>query len=52
MRRGEYADAYFGLREDLEGLFGRPVDLVMIAAVTNPYFLKNIESTRRVLYAA
>ena len=50
--RGEHAEAYFGLREDLEELFGRPVDLVMITAVHNPYFLKNIESSRRVLYAA
>ena len=34
-----YADAYFGLLEDLERLFGRPVDLVMASALTNPYLL-------------
>jgi len=31
-------DAYFGLKEDLEALLGRPVDLVSTAAVENPYF--------------
>jgi len=49
---GEYADTYFGLLEALEALLGRPVDLVMLSAVRNPYFLKAIERTRTVLYAA
>ena len=31
-------DSYFGLAEDLEQTFGRKVDLVMLTAVTNPYF--------------
>ncbi len=49
---GEHADAYFGLRESLESLFARPVDLVMLRAVRNPYFLQAIEPTRTLLYAA
>ena len=49
---GQHADAYFGLLEALEALFGRPVDLVMTTAVTNPYFLRSIEATRTLLYAA
>ena len=52
LRPGEYADAYFGLLEALEELFGRRVDLVMARAVTNPYFLESINRTRKVLYAA
>ena len=52
MEPGLYADCYFGLLEDLEALFGRPVDLVMLSAVENPYFLAEIEASRRVLYAA
>src|SRR3712207_3903826 len=44
------ADRYFGLMEGLEGLFGRPVDLVELGAVRNPYFLRGIEGSRRVLY--
>ncbi len=49
---GERANAYFGLLEDLQALFQRPVDLVMARAITNPYFRRAIESTREVLYAA
>jgi predicted nucleotidyltransferase len=49
---GEHADAYFGLREALEHLLSRPVDLVMIRAIRNRYFLQAIEPTRTVLYAA
>jgi predicted nucleotidyltransferase len=49
---GQHADAYFGLRESLESLFSRPVDLVMTRAIRNPYFLEAIEPTRTVLYAA
>jgi predicted nucleotidyltransferase len=49
---GEYADAYFGLRESLESLLSRPVDLVMNKAIRNPYFLEAIEPTRMLLYAA
>ena len=49
---GERADAFFGLLEDLENLFGRKVDLVVEKAVTNPYFIKNIEDSRKLLYAA
>jgi len=49
---GRPADRYFGLWEALQGLFGRPVDLVMITAIRNPYFLQAIEPSRMVVYAA
>ena len=45
-------DRYFGLKEDLEALFGRPVDLVMPRAVRNPYVRAEIERDRQLLYAA
>ncbi len=45
-------DRYFGLKEDLEALFGRPVDLVMPRAVRNPYLRAEMERDRRLLYAA
>ena len=45
-------DSYFGLKEDLEALVGRPVDLVSTAALENPYFAKSIATTSRELYAA
>jgi predicted nucleotidyltransferase len=45
-------ESYFGLKEDLETLFGRPVDLIMPGAVRNPYVRAEIERDRTLLYAA
>lgn len=45
-------DAYFGLKEDLESLFGRDVDLVMTDAIRNPYFEASALATAKELYAA
>ena len=47
-----YADSYFGLLEDLQQLFGRPVDLIVGSAVKNPYFLESIERTKTLVYEA
>ena len=49
---GAYADAFFGLKEALEQLFGRPVDLVAAASIRNPYFRESVERTKALLYAA
>jgi predicted nucleotidyltransferase len=49
---GGYVNAYFGLRESLEDLFHREVDLVALSAVRNPYMKSDIERTRTLLYAA
>ncbi len=49
---GQHADAYFGLLEDLEALFGRPVDLVLASAIKNPYFREAVESSKTLVYAA
>ncbi|MBX6765113.1 MAG: nucleotidyltransferase domain-containing protein [Rubrobacteraceae bacterium] len=48
----EHAEAYFGLLEDLESLFGRRVDLVEIGAVRNPYLRREIKTSQQTLYAA
>ncbi|MDP1821385.1 MAG: nucleotidyltransferase family protein [Acidimicrobiales bacterium] len=45
-------DAYFGLKEELERLLGRPIDLVMPKALDNPYFAASVERSRRELFAA
>jgi predicted nucleotidyltransferase len=44
--------AYFGLKEDLEALLGRRVDLVMANAVRNPYFAASAGSGAEEVYAA
>lgn len=48
----EYADAYFGLREALEALSGRPIDLVTEPALENPYLRRQVEAERRLLFQA
>lgn len=45
-------DAYFGLKEGLENLLGRPVDLVMPGALDNPYFAASVLRHSEKLYAA
>lgn len=45
-------DAYFGLLEELRQIFGERVDLVMTGAVKNPWIAREIERTKRLLYAA
>lgn len=44
-------DRYFGLRESLEALYGRPVDLVAAGSLRNPYFIAAVNETRRPVYA-
>ena len=47
-----YADNFFGFKEALERLFGRPVDLVVASAIKNPYFRESVERAKRSVYAA
>lgn len=45
-------DAYFGLKEELEDMLSRPVDLVMPSALENPHFAAAILRNSEQLYAA
>jgi predicted nucleotidyltransferase len=47
---GFYADRYIGLAEELERLFGRHVDLITEESVRNPYFRREVEATRQLVY--
>jgi uncharacterized protein len=49
---GASLEGYLGLRDDLEALFGRSVDLVMPTAIRNPYIRAAIERDRQLVYAA
>lgn len=51
MTPAEHADAYFGLLNALKALFDRPVDLLEIKAINNPYLLETINQHRVELYA-
>ncbi len=43
---------YLGLKDSLEALFGRPVELVEPSAIENPYLKRSIEQSRETVYAA
>jgi len=43
---------FVGLKESLEDLFGRPVDLVEPGAMRNPYIKADIEGSREPVFEA
>ena len=45
-------DRYFGLKESLEALYGRRVDLVTEGSLRNRYFIEAVNQSRRLVYAA
>jgi len=45
-------DNFFELYRELEQLFGRSIDLVEPGGLNNPYFIRQIEQTRRNIYAS
>jgi len=50
LQPGEHYDAYFGLWEGLQALFGRKVDLVEPSGMTNPYFIRRVNESRTLIY--
>ncbi len=44
-------EAYFELKDAMEELFGRPVDLVMAAGIRNPHFSAVLEEEAEEIYA-
>jgi predicted nucleotidyltransferase len=49
---GGLFNRYFDLKEGLEQIFGRPVDVVIEESLKNPYFKLAIEQMRKNIYAA
>ncbi len=47
---GKYADRYLGFADALEQLFGRPVDLVTEESIRNPFFRRQVDSTRQLVF--
>lgn len=45
-----YADRYLGFAEALERLFGRSVDVITEQSIRNPYFRRELEATRQLVY--
>ena len=47
---GPWMNHYFEFRDELGELLGVKVDLVMASALTNPYFIREVNQTRKLLY--
>lgn len=47
---GPWLQNYFALRDALSQVVGFPVELVMSSALKNPYFIREANRTRRLLY--
>lgn len=48
----DYFGSYFALKEGLEQLLGRTVDVVSMTSIRNPYLRDRIMQTKEPLYAA
>ena len=48
----QYTDNYFDLHYKLQDLFSRKIDLLTENSLSNPYFIKGIEQTKQLIYAA
>jgi predicted nucleotidyltransferase len=45
-----YADNYFDFCDDLEHLLKRKVDVVTVKSIKNPYFKKEVDITKQLIY--
>ena len=46
----KYADLYFGLKQNLENLFKRDIDLIELRGIKNQVFKKELEATQVLIY--
>jgi len=46
----DYADNYFDLKNSLEHLFERTIDLLEDKAIKNPYFRQSLDSSKQLVY--
>ena len=46
----DYADNYFDLKDQLESIFNRPVDLLEEKGIRNPFLRKQIDNEKRLIY--
>ena len=46
----EHYESYFGVLESLKDLFERKIDLVEAGAMRNPYFIAEVNASRKVVF--
>lgn len=47
----DFADNYFDFIHSIESVVGRKVDMVVNHAIRNPYFRKEVDDTRKLLWS-
>ena len=47
----EYLENYYGFIDALKQILGRKIDFVHYPSMKNPYFIKDVEATKVLLYA-
>ena len=47
---GTYADRYFDFAAAIEKLLGRRIDLLTERSIRNPYFRREVEASRQIVY--
>lgn len=50
MDYADYADNYFILADEFEGIFNRHVDLVTDKSLSNPFFINSVNQTKTIIY--
>ena len=50
MEAGDYADTYFEIADEFEKIFKRPVDLVTVNSLSNPYFIESVNKNKTLIY--
>jgi len=48
----KYSQNYFELHYKLRELFKREIDIVTEKSLSNPYFIKNVDETKQLIYEA
>lgn len=46
----DYADNYLDFLDELKTLLSREVDLITEDSLSNPYFIQNLNSTKKLIY--
>lgn len=46
----DYTDNFFSLREKFSSLFKRDIDLVTRRSLSNPFFIKDVEQSKMLIY--
>lgn len=47
-----YADNYFALKDSLQKILHRSVDLIEMQSIKNPYFKQSLDTSKQIIYGS